>query len=120
MRRHVSSRAALALTALKAAMLGALLTMTVGIYVNASAEQSSPPPSAVNVDSYTKVVQKKISEHECSATGFGAEEVPTSALVRTEDGKVRLVSFDDGWAVFTGDAPGKLVALCLDDFPLAR
>lgn len=119
MRRHVSSRAALALTALKAAVLGALLTMTVGIYVNAAAEQSSPPPSAVNVDSYTQVVQKKMSDHECSATGFGADEVPTSALVRTERGKLRLVSFDDGWAVFTGDAPGTLVAVCLDELPVA-
>jgi hypothetical protein len=116
----MSSRTALALTTVKALVLGALLALTVGIYVNASAEQESPPPSAVNVDAYTEVVLKKMTEHECSVTGFGASAVPTSALVRNQQGKLRLVSFDRGWAVFTGEAPGTLVAVCLDELSPAR
>jgi hypothetical protein len=119
-RPSLPAQAAFALTTFKALVLGALLALTVGIGVNAAAEQDSPPPSAVTVDAYTKVVQKKMSEHQCSATGFGAEEVPTSALVRTERGRLRMVSFDAGWAVFTGEAPGQLVAVCLDEAPAAR
>jgi hypothetical protein len=114
-RQTMSSRTALALTGLKALALGALLALTVGIYVNAAADSEGPPPSAVTVDSYTRVVQQKMAEHDCSATGFGAEAIPSSALVRTERGKLRMVSFDRGWKVFTGDAPGELVAVCLDD-----
>lgn len=111
----LSRRTALALTAFKATALGALLALTVGIYVNAAAEQDNPPPSAVTVDSYTRVVHEKMTRHNCSATGFGAEAVPSSALVRTPQGKLRMVSFDRGWQVFTGEAPGELVAVCLDD-----
>ena len=118
MRATISSRTALALTWLKATALGTLLALTVGIYVNAAADSASPPPSAVTVDSYTRVVQQKMTAHDCSATGFGAEAIPSSALVRTERGKLRMVSFDRGWQVFTGEAPGELVAVCLDE--LAR
>ncbi|MCW2766883.1 MAG: hypothetical protein JWO11_2842 [Nocardioides sp.] len=120
MRRSASSRAALALLSVKAFALGALLALTVGIYVNAAAELDSTPPSAMNMDAYTQVVQKKMADHECSVTGFGADQVPTSALVRTPHGKLRMVSFDEGWAVFTGDARGTLVAVCLDEAPPAR
>ncbi|MCW2796780.1 hypothetical protein [Nocardioides sp.] len=122
MRHMVSSRAALALMTFKAFALGALLALVVGVYVNADAGQDSivRPPAAVNVDAYTQVVARKMAEHHCSATGFGAEQVPGSALVRTAQGKLRMVSFDEGWAIFTGDAPGTLVAVCLDEAPPAR
>ncbi|QYJ03004.1 hypothetical protein KUV85_11735 [Nocardioides panacisoli] len=54
-----------------------------------------------------------MAEHQCSATGFGDGMVPSQAILRQEDGTTELVSFDRGWASFTGDAPGTLVAVCL-------
>jgi hypothetical protein len=52
-----------------------------------------------------------MTEHDCSPTGFGAGVVPGSALVERHH-RVRHVSFDDGWAAFTGAAPGRLLAVC--------
>ncbi|WP_232680005.1 hypothetical protein [Nocardioides sp. R-C-SC26] len=50
-------------------------------------------------------------EHDCSSTGFGPSVVPGSALVERDE-RVLHVSFDDGWATYTGDAPGTLLAVC--------
>jgi len=55
-----------------------------------------------------------MTEHRCSTTGFGNDHIPGSAIV-LRDGEVRHVSFDHGWAVFTGKREGTLVAVCLDD-----
>jgi hypothetical protein len=37
--------------------------------------------------------------------------IPLHAVVR-QDGQVRLTSFEEGWAVHTGDAPGTLLSVC--------
>ena len=37
----------------------------------------------------------------------------STAIVRAPDGTTELVSFDEGWAVFLGEAAGELVAVCL-------
>ena len=55
-----------------------------------------------------------MSRHRCSTTGFGPKVIPGSALV-LRDQRVHHVSFDDGWAVFTGDQPGTLLAVCRVD-----
>lgn len=52
-----------------------------------------------------------MARHGCSASGLEPGVVPSSALVE-RDGTVRRVSFDDGWATYTGTAPGTLVAVC--------
>ena len=54
---------------------------------------------------------KLLSKHECSETGFGADVIPGSALVM-RDNRVQHVSFDDGWAIYSGDANGTLLAVC--------
>lgn len=51
-----------------------------------------------------------ITQHDCSTSGLG-DEIPASALVR-RGADVELVTFDEGWAVHLGEAPGILVAVC--------
>lgn len=72
--------------------------------ITAAQEISAPAPGQARLD-------KLISRHDCSLTGFGADVIPGSSLVLKND-KVRHVSFDDGWAIYTGEEPGTLLALC--------
>lgn len=51
--------------------------------------------------------------NRCSTTGFDSHVIPARALVRRASGETVVVSFDEGWTVFTGQAPGELVATCL-------
>jgi hypothetical protein len=53
-------------------------------------------------------------EHHCSTTGFGATTLPTAALIKTPRGDLRMVDFSTGWAIYSGQRPGTLVAVCLD------
>ena len=63
-----------------------------------------------------------MKRYDCSSTGFSSGAEPQSALVRRQDGTVRAVSFEQGWAVHTAadtasgaeEAGGAtLVAVCL-------
>ena len=103
------------LLAFKAAVLGAVLALTVTTGVTAAGTTETPdaPPPVFTMDASTQVVQQVMSEHNCSSTGFAPGTQPDSALVRTTRGKLRVVSFDRGWDVFTGRRPGLLVAVCL-------
>lgn len=49
---------------------------------------------------------------DCSPDGFGDGSTPRSALVRSERGGLRVVSFDRGWEIYTGERPHALVAVC--------
>ena len=111
-RRELAPKALSALAMVKAGVLGSLLALTVGVAVNAAADEQVTPPT-VSTDSYTQVVQRVMSKNRCSTTGFGPETVPTSALITDNEGKLRMVSFEKGWGVFTGHRPGTLVAVCL-------
>jgi len=51
--------------------------------------------------------------NRCSFTGFDRDVIPSTAIIRTPSGDTKLVSFDRGWKVFTGDLEGQLVAVCL-------
>lgn len=48
---------------------------------------------------------------DCSPDGFGDGSTPRSAIIRSERG-LRVVSFDRGWQVYTGERPHALVAVC--------
>ena len=61
-------------------------------------------------------VQRLLDRHDCSTTGFDHAD-PASALIRSADGRLQLVSFDRGWEVFTSHSSTILVAVCLDDPP---
>lgn len=51
--------------------------------------------------------------NRCSFTGFDRDVIPNTAIIRTPSGDTKLVPFDRGWKVFTGEAAGQLVAVCL-------
>lgn len=118
-RRDLAPKAVTALTIFKAVVLGCLLALTVGIAVTAAADEQVPLP-IVTTDSYTQDVQRVMAKNRCSTSGFGPDTVPTSALVTDRLGKLRMVSFDRGWDVFTGHRPGTLVAVCLAQKPASR
>lgn len=73
----------------------------------------APGPTASDVAAQT-VLDALMTQHDCSVDGFGPDVIPGSALVERND-DIRHVSFDDGWAVYTGDAPGALLAVCRAD-----
>ncbi|GAB2972830.1 hypothetical protein [Nocardioides montaniterrae] len=54
-----------------------------------------------------------MSHNRCSYTGFDEHVIPSKAIVRDEAGRIKVVSFDAGWKVFTGKRGGELVAVCL-------
>jgi hypothetical protein len=72
---------------------------------NAAWSRSSQTPAAV-----TRLMHR----YDCSTTGYGHDVIPLSSVVETPAGHYRVVSFDRGWAMQTGDAPGTLIAVCLD------
>jgi hypothetical protein len=49
---------------------------------------------------------------DCSPDGFGDGSTPRSAIVRSERGGLRVVSFERGWEIYTGERPHALVAVC--------
>ena len=62
-------------------------------------------------------VERALDVHRCSVTGFADGRTPRSALVRSPTGRLRHVSFDTGWRVYTAHGPATLVAVCLDRAP---
>jgi hypothetical protein len=102
------------LVAGKGFALGGLLTLVVVGGLHATAPTARPGASEATT-SYPRVVDDAVTDHHCSHTGLGGGEIPASALIRTTRGKVRQVSFDVGWKVYTGRRPGTLLAVCQDE-----
>jgi hypothetical protein len=116
--RHATQRAArsglrLGLTAVKGTCLGALASLVVigGIQTSSPGQTGT---ASVD-DAYERVVQRAVTDHRCSASGFDDASQPASALIRNARGDVRIVSFEKGWDVYNGKRPGNLIAVCLDD-----
>ena len=111
---------AIAVGTAKTLILLAVLAMAFGIVGGAATgagdagsarlDRAVPEPLG-----FAPVVERAIRRHDCSVVGFDAGVEPRSALVR-HHGRLRHVSFDAGWAVFTGERPGQLIAVCLDDY----
>ena len=99
----------------KGVLLGGLLLMLlVGTMRGATASAgSSDQPIASRDDAYQRVVARTMADLRCT-TGRAPDPGPSSALVRTAAGNVRVVSFEHGWDVYNGRRPGTLVAVCLD------
>lgn len=118
MPRRPAKRYALALDLGKATVVAGAIALAIGVGVT-----SKPPAGPTEMTSDRNVVtlqedtppglEPKMARHECSRTGFGANVIPPSALVKV-DGRIRHTTFDEGWAVYTGDRPGTLMAVCLD------
>jgi len=121
--RHPTQRAArtglrLGLTAVKGTCLGALASLV----VIGGLQTSSPGQTGTASvdDAYERVVQRAVTDHRCSASGFDDGSQAASALIRNARGDVRVVSFEKGWDVFNGKRPGDLIAVCLDERDSAR
>jgi len=103
---------AISLFCVKFVVVFVLSVITVGGAVQVSgAPVEQQVPSVI--ESRNAALLKAIDRHQCSTTGFGADRVPSSALIRTPRGRMSLVTFDQGWAIYTGDRPGRLLAVCL-------
>jgi hypothetical protein len=99
----------LGLSLTKSMLIGVALALALGLgsSITDSADQSAAPSTEVSDSRVTRLMDR----FECSQTGFGSDVIPNSALINL-DGRVKRVSFDRGWAVFTGNEPGTLMAVC--------
>lgn len=105
--------ARLAVQATKGGVVMAVATMACGIGASVHTQDVTAERDAAEGPSTAQQahVAHLMAEHRCSASGFGPDVIPGSALVLRHR-HVRHVSFDVGWAVYTGDAPGTLLAVC--------
>lgn len=112
-RRGSASRV---LATVRAGITSAALTLLLA--ATATAVLTDPaPPGTETMDLTTTRADRMFERNRCSVTGFEPEVIPARAMVRTVAGRVRLTSFDRGWAVFSGEAPGELMAVCLGPEP---
>jgi hypothetical protein len=103
-----------ALTSLRAATTVGALTTLVGFGTfGVVAAPPAPTGGADQVGLSSTPLTAMMERNRCSVTGFDRDQIPSTAIVRTPQGEIRLVSFDQGWAVFSGEAAGELVAVCL-------
>lgn len=111
--RHASRWARTAVQALRTATTVAAMTLLIGLGAVSlvTPPQSSGPTDRLGMSSGP--LDDLMQANRCSFTGFDRKVIPSTAIVRTPAGETELVSFDRGWAVFSGDLPGQLVAVCL-------
>ena len=97
---------------MKAMLLGALLALiaTIGIVAATKAASSSRPD--VNAAGFSRLDHRPAHQNRCASSGLATVSKGPQALIRTPRGRLRLVSFERGWAIFTGERPGTLVAVC--------
>ncbi|KRB78537.1 hypothetical protein ASE01_04560 [Nocardioides sp. Root190] len=89
------------------------LTLLVGFGAVNMIAAPQPPASADRLGMSSGPLDAMMQQNRCSLTGFDRTVIPSTAIVRTPEGATELVSFDRGWAVFSGEVAGELVAVCL-------
>jgi hypothetical protein len=105
-----------ALTSIRTATTAGAMTMLVGL--GALSVIAAPQPQAPEqIGLSSRPLDAMMERNRCSYTGFDRDVIPSTAIIRTPEGETQLVSFDHGWAVFSGEAAGELVALCLGPAP---
>jgi hypothetical protein len=70
-----------------------------------------PTTSASASEDVAERVARLGERYHCSRTGLADGEIPLHAVV-LRDGRVRVTSFDEGWAVYQGERPGRLMSVC--------
>ena len=101
----------------KSTILSVFVFMAFGVIGGTGLGRPSTETAApVRQDPQTARIERLMERHDCSTDGYGPGVIPGSALVLRAD-QVRYTTFDEGWAVFTGDQDGSLVAVCLDVHP---
>ena len=73
--------------------------------------RSESAAADISADRMHRQVSRLSRQRDCSRVGFGPEVIPASAIVHVR-GRVRSVSFDEGWAIHRGERPGRLLAVC--------
>lgn len=89
------------------------LTLLLGFAALGATTQPTPAAPSESVGLSAGPLDDLMQHNRCSVTGFDRTVVPSQAIVRTPEGATELVSFDRGWAVFSGEVAGELVAVCL-------
>lgn len=84
----------------------------VGLLAGGLSTSARPGSSEVTVDGYDRVVRPALVRHGCRPVGFDDAEGARAALVRTPDGRLRVVSVARGRQVYAGQRPGVLVGVC--------
>ncbi|HYF74863.1 MAG TPA: hypothetical protein VD864_18690 [Nocardioides sp.] len=118
MSHRLPAPARLACGGVKVAVIGTMVALAISAGPGVVAGQSGATPVDADQQSAADpVLARKLARHECSPTGFGTDRQPTSALVRSARGSLRLVDFDTGWRIYTRHGAATLVAVCLDEPP---
>lgn len=99
--------------AIRAASTAGALTLLVGFGAVNMIATPQPDAPAEQIGMSSGPLDDMMQANRCSFTGFDRDVIPSKAIVRTPQGETELVSFDHGWAVFSGDVAGELVAVCL-------
>lgn len=113
MRDRPARWVSLVATAMKVATLGVLLVL-LGSALVVPASAPEEPTQTRPVEASSRWMERTLRAYDCSTTGFGPGTTPATALVR-RGGRVQVVSFDEGWSVFTGDRRGTLLAVCRNE-----
>jgi hypothetical protein len=100
-------------TSFRMALTAAALTLLVGLGAASVLSAPQPPAENIGLSVQDAATSRMMERHHCSTIGFEPDVIPSTAVIRNEAGRVRLVSFDHGWAVFNDERPGELVAVCL-------
>ncbi len=108
------------MTFVRQSLTAAALTAVVGAGALSILDTEPSRRAAEQVGAPDTGLAELLARHRCSRTGFGEGVIPGAALLRHLDGHLEVVSFDRGWASFTGDRPGQLVAVCLGERPRPR
>ena len=123
MPHRLTRRARLAISGVKLTILGTIVA--IGLLGPAPVTSAGPQPEYTGqhgyvvqpVDEHAGRAERLLDAHSCSTTGFGTEEQPLSAVIRSGSGALRFVDFDTGWRVYTERGRATLVAVCLDQPP---
>ncbi|MEP7738079.1 hypothetical protein ABKW28_10535 [Nocardioides sp. 31GB23] len=78
---------------------------------------SGTTPSRAPVDPRSDRLTSLMAAYDCSTTGLDDGVVPGSAVLRSPEGALRMVTFERGWASYDGSRPGTLVAVCAAPLP---
>ncbi|MCR1784672.1 hypothetical protein KVF89_19170 [Nocardioides carbamazepini] len=105
--------ARVAVHSVRTAITVAALTLLVAFGAISPSASPRPTGPARHLDMSSGPLDAMMQANRCSVTGFDRSVIPSKAIVRTPDGTTELVSFDRGWAVFSGEVAGELVAVCL-------
>ena len=83
------------------AVTGAAMVLTLG------GALASPAEAPVGADTSTRLTEQSHVHSSCAGAGG-------QAVVVTARGETRTVPFEKAWAIYRGERPGTLIAVCPD------